>query len=278
METPDKFLTYFKEGTLHEDAVISSLMDEGYEIRDKQQLVMVDLGDGLVVEGHVDGMVMSPMYKEERVLEVKTVSQDIWDEFEKKRWDIGGLFDKYKWQLSVYMIATGKEALVVIKNRNTGQLRFEGVELPFHPLSEIEARVLEVERWVGLDRLPEICDWVQYPCPFFYLHQEEAADVGDLNIEQVKLAAAQFLAAKQNRELAEGVEKIAREELVKSLGKVDKVNQDGLSITYYDYTSTSYKKAMMEADGVLEKYTTKSMSKRLRVKLEEESDGTTDGE
>lgn len=271
MDPPDEFRVRFAEGDLHEEAVISTLMDMGYEIFDRQEAVQIPINTDSLVEGHIDGTVINDVVVKQRILEVKSMSEAEFKKFEEKLWEAPGLIQRYKWQLSCYMIAKDMEALVVAKNRNTGQLKFVGVEIPFYNIDEIRARVLECEDWVGRDQLPAVCDTINYPCGFFYLHQEEEPEEdGGVDYTAVRKAAANYLSCKKSEEMAKELTKLARDELLKTIGDRDKVKDDVVSVTYYDYSTVTLDRRRMESDGIdVAKYERKTVSKRLRVKLEE---------
>lgn len=272
-EPPEQFELLFGEGNLHEAAVVERLIDDGYQIADRQMEVTINNGHGAQIMGHIDGKVLPPDHLRWKVLEIKTVGQSTWDQFEKNRWDTPGLWQKYKWQLSVYMICCDAEALVVIKNRNTGQLRFEGVELPFYTHMNILARLNEMESWVKESALPLECDTVNYPCPFFYLHTEpEKNDLA--NEEEINARGRVYLQAKSVAEEANDRLKQARASLIEALGDQTKVRTEQLAITYYDYSTTTLDRKRMERDGInVEPYEKVSKSKRLIVKDKAE-DGT----
>ncbi len=172
------------EGAIHEDDVVARLTADGYTVTRQQEEVNLDFhwakragselhqGDARV-QGHLDGVLYpnasgSPYYGGARVLEIKSMGDTPFKAFKQKGWDAGGLIDRYKWQISVYMIATGLEAYVVAKNRNSGELLRHGIEVPFHSLDEITERVAYIEDHVTRGVLPDECDndWF---CPYKYL-------------------------------------------------------------------------------------------------------------
>jgi hypothetical protein len=130
-----------------------------------------------IVQGHLDGVITTDLFPRPRVLEIKSMGDAPWKEFQAKRWDAGGLIDRYKWQLSVYMLATGYEALFVTKNRNSGEITQHGVEMPFYTLDQIAERVGYVEDHVTRGVLPDDCphDWF---CDFKYLCSRSSEEDG----------------------------------------------------------------------------------------------------
>lgn len=185
MPHSEHILGVMKEGQLHEDDVVATLTAEGHTITRQQEEVNLGLSSstveqatfnrevagsnpagGTLVQGHIDGVVRLPDVLGDKVLEVKSMSHDVWKEFQAKGWEASGLVQKYQWQLSAYMLATGLEGYLVAKNRNTGQLLRFGVETPFHSLEEITERVAYIHDHVTSGVLPEGC-----PHDFFCQHK-----------------------------------------------------------------------------------------------------------
>lgn len=158
------------QGQLHEDDVVAILRAEGAEVTRQQEAVFIsedgDYGSypassgpqpGWVLEGHLDGVILDDLFHGPRVLEIKSMGKSAFAAFKSKGWDASGLIDRYKWQLSVYMLATGLEALVIAKSRDSGELLRHGIETPFHSLDEITARVAYLEDHIARQVLPDTC-------------------------------------------------------------------------------------------------------------------------
>lgn len=155
----EQSLRVMGEGQLHEDDVVAQLRADGCIVERQQEEVnlrfpglasrAVSSVSSAWVQGHLDGVVTLDLNPESRVLEVKSMGDSTFKQFKAKGWNAGGLIDRYKWQISVYMLATGLEAYLVAKNRNSGELLRHGIELPFHSLEEITARVAYIEDHVS---------------------------------------------------------------------------------------------------------------------------------
>lgn len=181
-------LTRMGEGQLHEDDVIARLTADGYTVTRQQEEVNLAfplIEDGILpvdpairVQGHLDGVLNGDPFTPPgpKVLEVKSMSDAAYKEFQSKGWHhdwpAGSLIDKYRWQLSVYMLATGLEGLLVTKNRNSGAMTQHGIETPYYSLDQITERVAYIEDHVARGQLPDDCphDWF---CPYKYLCQQE---------------------------------------------------------------------------------------------------------
>lgn len=271
-DPPDSFQTRFAEGDLHEEAVVARLVEEGYEITDRQKEVVIPISDKAQLVGHIDGIATGYILGERRVLEVKSMSQAAWDSFVKHRWDdVSFLIQKYKWQLSSYMVGLEMEALVVFKNRNTGELRYEGVELPWYGLDEIKNRIMEFELQVEEDHLPDRCNVKQYPCPFYYLCQygeekEKEEGLSGEEIEKIEEEVSEYQRYKSIADTANIAATALRKSIIENLEPVGSLLTNAGKVTIYDYSTRTLDKRAMQADGIdLSKYETISKSKRLRI-------------
>lgn len=200
IEPDEASATRMAQGELHERDVIATLQAEGWLVSDTQKEVDLHVcsdddcvdgeiwvgGDsydggvpmgrlgpcttGWTVQGHLDGIVTNPdeLMGQRRVLEIKSMGRDVFKDFKAKGWDAPGLVQRYKTQISVYMLATGLEAYVVAKNRDSGELLRHGIEVPFYTLDEIADRVTYIEDHVARRVLPVECDR-DWWCPHKYL-------------------------------------------------------------------------------------------------------------
>lgn len=180
MPPPKEMQDRFDEGHLHEPHVLEKMRREGWTIWGEQETVELQVTGRIVVRGHIDAKGAVDITSHEvkdvqaNIVEVKTQSKDEWDGFERNGWD-HGFFPGYKWQLSAYMLATKLPAVLVRKNRNSGQIKMEWVDEPFYSLVDIRKRVLEIEA-LASEGLPNEClPTVKYPCPYYYLHTKELA-------------------------------------------------------------------------------------------------------
>lgn len=257
-----------REGNLHEDDVVAQLTEES-PVTSQQEEVNLPIGEH-VVQGHIDGR------WDGRLLEIKSVSQSVWEEFERHRW-AAGYFPKYKWQLSVYMLATGLEATVAIKNRNTGRIRREGVEIPFYSLDEITERVNHVADWVTRGLLPGPCDTPTFPCPYYYLHEDEKV----LEKDEVLDGLASDYQTLREREvrLRDSIQAV-RTQIRKAMGDRPSVETHRVRVTVYQAKGqTRYDAAQMELDGIdPQKYKVEGApSERMRITLKEQDEPETSG-
>jgi hypothetical protein len=205
------------------------------------------------------------------VLEVKSMGQSSYDSFIKTSWDTPGLVQKYKWQVSVYMLALGLPCWFVAKNRNTGEIHTEVIDKPFYTQSEVILRVVMMERVVRKGDLPDTCDERVFPCPFFYLHEvEELIFAEDEILDEL---AEMYEEARLDVKVAEARQKEARKALDAGMGDREKVETDKVKVTYYQRNGTKFdvKKAKETlGEKVVESLMTPTQYKGMRVTIKED--------
>lgn len=191
IEPDEASFTRMAEGQLHEDDVVARLRTDGYEVTRQQELVTIHSTDTYLarfagieqfaykwmVQGHLDGVLTGDPFTPTgpKVLEIKSMGKDAFRLFKAQGWEAPGLVQKYKWQLSVYMLATGLEALLIAKSRDSGELLRMPVEMPFYDLTDVTARVAYIEDHVARGQLPDDCPH-DFFCPFKYLCTQAPAD------------------------------------------------------------------------------------------------------
>lgn len=259
----------FNEGNLHEEDVVARLRSDGYEIFNTQEQHNLHVFGDVYVQGHIDGMINHPDWRNYRLLEIKSMAQESFDSVVKHGWEAPGLMQKYKWQISAYMHMTSLEGRLVAKNRNRGNLHILDIERPFYNLSDIKQRVIFMEARVARGELPNTCDTSNFPCPFRYLHEEDDPEVLE---DAALLTLAKFYKRVQAEEANVTAKlKVARKALRTGLGDRKKVELDGAKVTVYSAKNPpSWDVKAMEKDGIeVEKYKTQGTSERMRVELTE---------
>jgi hypothetical protein len=116
--------------------------------------------------GHTDGFARSDGH-EERVVEAKAFSDGWFKKWEKEGWEA---FQRYAYQLSIYMHATTMPGLMAVKNRNTGKIVIELVDEPLVSIAQLKARGAMVMAGAHPARLPDCSQESDWLCPFKYLH------------------------------------------------------------------------------------------------------------
>lgn len=253
----DSNLSY--EGNLHEDDIIARFYPEDVA---RQVEVNLDVMPNVVVQGHVDGL-------SDHVVEVKSMGRDPYKAWLKDRWDTPGLVQKYKWQISVYMHATGLPCTLYVKCRDNGKIDIDNIDEPFYSLQEIRGRVLEIEKWVRRDELPVECDIKNFPCPFFYLEEQLSLDL--MEDDTIDELARMYHDASMEVKRAEGKKKEARKALDTGMGDRDKVTTANSRVTYFVRKGSKVDLEKMREDGVdVKKYEVPTNVKQLRVTVKDE--------
>jgi hypothetical protein len=175
-------------GNVHEPACVLAMEAEGW--------VFSQPGNGLHpfpehegqwfvnlqgITGHLDGIATPPESLTSKVVEIK--APGAWEKFERHirmdTWKTDPQATRYAYQLSVYMLATGLEAVVACWDEEHGVRTF-GVELPPVPREAIEARVAEMNERVREGVLPSDCMGMRDNfCPVPYLHDDKPEVVED---------------------------------------------------------------------------------------------------
>lgn len=223
---PEYLTRAAEEGNIHEPHVREKISEQlGRKVYgDQETLELWIIPKKLVIVGHCDGFVeaeegtgLAP-----DLLEVKTMSRNVFD-----RWMAGGFESqpKYAWQISSYLLAAGWRddevlgAVYAAKRRDDGLIDVRYIEEPPVSFKEIRSKMLKVYRAWKLDEMPD-CDLPpkqRYPCPVFFLHDEEigeddeheveeAPDLDALAAEYVELSETEKYAKKRKKDIKAQIE------------------------------------------------------------------------
>lgn len=200
---PEVIQRAFDEGHRLEPIVIDMLLARGWEIRTRQD-ELNSVGDYQIecelevisgvakVVGHLDGDSLVG------VVEVKSMAHEAWLQFRKHEWDTPGLIQKYKWQASAYMLATGLRHQMVAYDKQTGELHIVGTDEPFYSISDIANKLQAAEHYITAGELPDDCN--DFPCSYFYLHPaKEVVGVATADEELESILSAWLTADKAEK-------------------------------------------------------------------------------
>lgn len=291
MRPPGKFVTIFEGGHEWERAVKDHLASRGFAVYDtligydthsgadgqEGISVVLKVSDSIRVLGHLDGVIWDQENESvRRVLEVKSMAHDSYEAFVRLGWEMGGLMEKYKWQVSVYMLATGMELQLVGVDKTSDPANpiYHSLyaELPPYSLVDVMTRVLEAEAYMDLPA----CDAASYPCPFFYLGCDDDAEDSDAVLDAlVETAVAQTQIAK----LEAAKDKELRQQLMDTMGTRKKVRTDAATVSTQTSTRTVTDWDKMREDGIdVAKYQSKEDgSKYVRLTPRKQRDTGGDG-
>ncbi len=187
---PNWLLAKFAEGNTNEPVILKLLEDSGkfaianpedhgFRVVAGQTEVEIPIGSTVKVRGHLDGLAVEISTGEVFMVECKALGKSFRAKYEK-----GGIaaFPYYATQLSLYMVGTGLPALFVLgwkdKDGVVQDIHTEIFHKPPISLAMVKARIAKVERAKAENQLPT-CDQDQYPCQFYYLHEDADTEVKD---------------------------------------------------------------------------------------------------
>lgn len=274
---------------LKEDAPIMKAFERGRriesdylrshrQIREMQQEIYIDVTGRLKVIGHIDG------YESGNIVEIKSQNQQAWDEFERSHWN-GGLFPKYKWQVSCYMLAYEAPLklvrVLVDDNGIAKEERISYVDEPFYSLADIRARILRVEAAAATGVLNAECN-LMFPCPVFYLHDEIDREL--IDDDTIDVLAHDYEDARADAATARGRQEACRRALREASEKDKYTTASGVRVTFY--TAKNPPKLdkellvpFLEKHGrALDQFMMQGESERLRVTLPKKEDDESPGE
>lgn len=180
LPTPDFLQEKFDEGKRLEPLVIDKLratldcqiayQNVGTEDGKDGEEVRLEIIPGVaVIVGHIDGRIKVTSNGGEKVLEVKTMNGRLWERFYNTGWDTNDkLIEKYRWQASVYMLATGMPLMLVAWNKDTEELARHTITEPPYGISDLARKVYQAEDYINRGEIPEGCS--DFPCPYVFLH------------------------------------------------------------------------------------------------------------
>jgi len=199
-----------------------------------QEYVELPISSTIRVAGHLD------CWEPERVYEIKSQSEGEWGDIEKS-----SLWYRYKFQISVYMHATGLPLTVVRVRRNKdGSISdeerqdYEAGRAPVS-LAEIRQKIFRVELLARRDLSGDGCEKVEYPCPFYYTHVRDGEERGEDVREEVGdpeavVLARQYQNAKLVATAANARVDASRKALLAYMGERKRLGlSDGTLLTQY---------------------------------------------
>lgn len=282
MPSPAYLKAAAKEGHLHEDAIVSDLEEAGYNILTQQEVVELWVTENILVRGHTDGLATYKDSDDQRIVEIKSMSDAQYKLWLKSLDDDGNpTFSEhpaYAWQISCYMLAKELPAVYVVKNRNSGMKKIHWLDTPPRLPEEIVGRLTSVvAAYEGQGPMPDPralpCDPEvnQFFCPFPDLHDKRDKDLGWEEDDRpiVDVVAAQFQQYSAQAKKIKAAQDALREQLIELVGPSKVQTLSGLKV---DIVKTQPRKSLnkdkAEADGVdIDKYYEEGKSKSYRVKV-----------
>lgn len=250
----------FDEGKEIEPKCVEKLRDNGWMIQvsqdevnavgDNQIEVELEVIPGVAkIVGHLDGMVhIGPeltvlLPSLPAILEVKSMAHKSWLEFDLHGWSTPGIIQKYKWQASSLMLATGLPHILVAWDKETEELSQVETCEPFYSISDIANKLSQAEAHIEAGTIPEGC--TDYPCPYFYLHEvKEEPEPADGQLDGLMNA---WLEANRKAKIYKGEADALREMIVEYVGQEGKARVKGsqgvsVSVSWQEEQEVSYTK------------------------------------
>jgi hypothetical protein len=174
----------FNQGHAMEDTLMTRFADDHNTTVDGEQLeIELRCSPHTVVRGHIDGL--ARINNKRIVVDAKFVGETLWN---KLRNDGITSVVHYAWQTSVYCHALEAEEWCLALGLKNGDGEFTGdmhymFGTPTFTRDDIIARVVEIEAYVGSEILPACPTPADYPCPFYYLHDDDDTVVELTGIE-----------------------------------------------------------------------------------------------
>lgn len=176
--------------------------DHGLEIEKEAQHVLGQPKVRLVLDpefqvvAHLDGVgyIDNEGFN---VLEAKAFAPSTFATWQRKGFEA---FDKYAWQVSVQIEASGLPCRFIVGVKDE-----DGVVQEVHEtlvrdapysVEQIRARIMEAEAWVMAGQVPD-CITPSYPCSFSYLPQHPEREVEQVNNEELRLLAEEYYTISQ---------------------------------------------------------------------------------
>lgn len=216
---PDFLQAAFDEGNRLEPIVIEGLNNDGWDVTDQQKEVTLKvIPDRAMVVGHIDGICVPSFALGGSVLEVKTMAHKSFVDWEENGWDSKSpLIDKYKYQASAYMLATGLPHTMVCWDKQDKDWDSRFVTEPFYTISDIALKLQQAEDHIAEGKIPEGC--TDYPCPYFYLHGGNDSAPPEPADPELDALLSAWMVADKAKKAYEGEAKALRELIVEYAGE-----------------------------------------------------------
>lgn len=265
---PEAQQARFDDGHMHEVAIIEKMEKKGFCLERRQERVNLPVSNKVLVRGHIDwiGALDDGV---ERVWDAKSMSKDSYAKWLAKRWDGADYFGNYAIQLSIYMAATKLPGGLLAKNKDSGALDFFTFDEPPVPIAQIKAKILKVESIARKGILPEKCDKTNFPCPYFFLHEDPEVVAREVVVEnELEQAIMEYEMARARESVAKEDKDNARDLIVELLSGREEVATPTHKIKYTMTTRNTFDKKSFEAehpDIPIDVFYTQSSSPRLTV-------------
>jgi len=196
-----------------------------------QEFCQLQISDSIWVTGHMDA------WTPYRIQELKSQSEAEWGPIE-----LSDLWNRYKYQVSVYMHATNLPCDIIRVQRDpSGDITRQATQTfdtPPVSLVDIRQRIFQVELLARKDLTEVECNPVEFPCPFYYTHVGKPEEIREnVTDKEASVLAREYQRLKVEKAAMEGRVKTARQALltwIEGQGKNRVKLDDGWLLTRYE--------------------------------------------
>ena len=204
--TPEGLQTAYLESANNEELAIAMFTDEyGVTVDQQQREYEIDVCDGVVVRGHVDGVGYDTVLGRTGVVEVKCIRVDDWDERSTT------MYPSWEPQIQLGMKGLNLPFTWVVYGRKVDgvvdRLSYSVVERRPRVVAEIMRRIRRIEQMVD-DSAPPVCDKERWGCPYWTLHEGTGDE--EQEIEDRALASLATQIADRAGEIRRAEEQLKR--------------------------------------------------------------------
>lgn len=239
LPAPEYLIRAAEAGNRYEGVVKDRLRAEGWIVPEEgeQEFVEVVVREpevgklGIKVRGHLDAWSVSKNRGDDRMLEVKSMSGRVFDEWVAHEF---ARFPEYAAQLTCYMKATNKPALyaVVCRDDEDGEERLllKEVDEPPMDFATLAQKTLIVEAFFDQGRLPTCDGTSKYQCPYSYLCDAQDVRFSELESgddETMRRLLEEYAAQGRLIEELKSNQAVVKADLEKAMGKRKSVKIDG---------------------------------------------------
>lgn len=255
----------FREGSNSEDLALQMAREKFFlDITDPQYEYEIEVMEGVVIRGHLDGLGKDGAMKREGNIEAKMLGKDLWKKSASERFKA---IPHWLPQVQLGMRGSGRKICWMIWGQKDdegvcAEVTYSTVEYSAREVAVILAKVREIEEMVASGKSPE-CPKEEFGCSYWQLHEGKRAkdDLEVVTHEQLGQAIQALEVCKSDVKSAERKVEEAKAnvlELLKELGIDHSVRVEWKGtpmIAQHVVTERrNYAKNAMEQDGVLDKY------------------------
>jgi len=272
----------FIEGSNSEDLALQMAREKFFfEITDPQYEYEIEVMEGVVIRGHLDGLGHSAT-GEDSIVEAKMLGKDLWKKSHTARFKA---IPHWGAQVQMGMKGTGRKRCTMIWGRKDDDgvcedVTYSVVDYSAREVAVILAKVRRIEEAVASGKPPE-CAKEEFGCSYWQLHEGKRAkdDLEVVEHEQLGRAIQAVEVCKSDVKAAErkldeakaNVEKLLEELKIDHSVRVEWKGTPMIA-QHVVQERRNFARAAMEQDGVLDKYSELKTSSYWTYKTEDPSD------